>query len=485
MPFPPDLLLRTPEEAVRRICVSFLEEANEASKRLDDPSDAEALHDFRVAVRRLRSTLRAWREVLEDSVKKRHRRALKELQNGTGAGRDAEVAIEWLRTQRTGLTPSHRRGLDWMVDRRGGRLREAMAHACEGVREAFHGIERDLLDAVETMHMVVQLSAPRAPRTFAALLAVKVREHTEELVRHLMKIASVDDRDESHEARIMGKRLRYLVEPVREFTPQAGKVVKRCKNLQDILGDLNDCHVLRDDLGDAMEQAAVEHARRLHELIGGEDAERLRQEIRRSHRPGLLELTRRVQQRGRGLYERLDAEWIADGAHDLLEETGRLASHLERLAQSDVEIERKYLLRGRPELPETSFAVEIDQGWLPGKRLRERLRRRTGPNGTEYFRTVKLGEGVLRTELEEETTEVVFEALWALTEGCRVRKRRHVVVDGAYTWEIDEFLDRDLWLAEVELSDPAEEAALPEWLAPHVVRDVTGVKKYVNLRLAR
>ena len=191
MSFPPDFLLRTPEESVRRICVSLLAEAHAASKRLDDSTDTEALHDFRVAIRRLRSTLRAWREVLEGSVKKRHRRALKELQNATGAGRDAEVAIEWLETLRPDVNAMHRRGLEWMVDRLGTRHRGAMAHACEGVREAFHAIEGELLDSVETMHTVVHLSKPRASRTFATALAQKVREHTEELVRHLMKIASI------------------------------------------------------------------------------------------------------------------------------------------------------------------------------------------------------------------------------------------------------------------------------------------------------
>jgi len=485
MSFPPDFLLRAPEESVRRICVNLLEEAHAASERLDDPHDAEALHDFRVAIRRLRSTVRAWRDELKGSVKKRHRTALKGLQNATGAGRDAEVAIEWLGTQRGGLNPTHRRGLEWMVDRLQTRHREAMAHACEGVKEAFHAIEADLLDAVETMHTVVHLSKPTASSTYAMALAEKVREHTEELVRHLMQIASIEDRDEAHEARIMGKRLRYLVEPVRAFTPEAGKVVKRCKLLQDVLGDLNDCHVLREDLGVAMEQAAVQHARRLHEIVGGDDAERLRQEIRKSHRPGLLEVTRRVQQRTKDLHVRLEKEWLADGAHDLLEETGRLAAHLQRLAAPDVEIERKYLLKSMPELPEGSYAVEIDQGWLPGKRLRERLRRRTGPNGTEFFRTVKLGQGVQRTELEEETNEDVFDALWALTDGCRVRKRRHVVPDGTLTWEIDEFLDRELFLAEVELDDPDAQVTPPEWLAPHIQRDVTGSKKYVNLNLAR
>ena len=37
-------------------------------ERVDDPKDAEALHDFRVALRRLRTTLRAYRAELRDSV---------------------------------------------------------------------------------------------------------------------------------------------------------------------------------------------------------------------------------------------------------------------------------------------------------------------------------------------------------------------------------------------------------------------------------
>ena len=39
MSFPPDLLLRLPEEAVRRIVLSLLDEAHAASDRLDDPKD--------------------------------------------------------------------------------------------------------------------------------------------------------------------------------------------------------------------------------------------------------------------------------------------------------------------------------------------------------------------------------------------------------------------------------------------------------------
>ena len=461
MSLPPDFLLRVPEESVRRICLNLLDEARLGARRLDDPDDEEALHDFRVAVRRLRSTVRAWRDELRGSVKKRHRRELKGLQNATGSGRDAEVALEWLDTQQDDLAPEHAAGFAWQVERLRTRHREAMAHACEDVRAAFHEVEEDLIGAVATLHTVVHLTRPARPTPHALALAEKVEQHTEELVEHLLRIRSIEDSDEAHQARIMGKRLRYLVEPARAYTSEAGKVVKHCKRLQDVLGDLNDCNMQLEDLAAAREEA--------------DDV----------HQPGLAEIGRRVEERKQALHRRLEDEWLADGAAALRQETAALAAHLRRLAEPAVEIERKYLLTSLPDLPAGHVAVEIDQGWLPGKRLRERLRRRAAADATRYYRTVKLGEGVQRTEIEEETTPELFEALWALTEGCRVRKRRYVVPDGDRTWEIDEFLDRELFLAEVELDDPDAAVEIPPWLAPHVERDVTGAREYVNLNLAR
>ena len=127
----------------------------------------------------------------------------------------------------------------------------------------------------------------------------------------------------------------------------------------------------------------------------------------------------------------------------------------------------------------------LAQGYLPGEALVERVRRVRGPDGDRFVRTVKLGAGAVRTEVEEETTPELFAALWRLTRGRRVRKRRHVVADGARTWEIDRFLDRDLVLAEIELESADAPVAFPAWLAPYVVREVTDDGAYTNARLAR
>jgi adenylate cyclase len=152
----------------------------------------------------------------------------------------------------------------------------------------------------------------------------------------------------------------------------------------------------------------------------------------------------------------------------------------------NIEIERKYLLRGRPEFPRPSATLEIDQGYLPGEKLLERLRRQRDENGvTRYFRTVKLGSGVQRMELEDETDERTFEHLWKLTEGRRLKKRRYLVPQGDDLWEIDEFTDRPLWLAELELDHAGADVKIPEWLEPVLVREVTDEAEYSNRSLAR
>ncbi|HEU4570174.1 MAG TPA: DNA gyrase modulator [Gemmatimonadales bacterium] len=132
---------------------------------------------------------------------------------------------------------------------------------------------------------------------------------------------------------------------------------------------------------------------------------------------------------------------------------------------------------------------EVIQSDLPDgatlERLVERLRR-TRRDGTEKFaRTVKVGSGVQRMELEEPTTPELFAALWPLTRERRVRKRRYAVPEGSLTWEVDEFMDRTLVLAEVELPSAELQPQPPAWLAPYVVREVTDEAEYVNVNLAR
>lgn len=150
-----------------------------------------------------------------------------------------------------------------------------------------------------------------------------------------------------------------------------------------------------------------------------------------------------------------------------------------------VEIERKYLLSALPPRVRGVAAATIRQGYLPGEALIERIRSTTLRGRTSWVRTVKLGAGIARIEVEEPASPALGRALFALTAGKRVEKKRYAIPDGDLVWEVDAFTDRDLVLAEVELPDVATIVHIPEWLAPYIVRDVTEEQAFTNWSLAR
>jgi CYTH domain-containing protein len=161
----------------------------------------------------------------------------------------------------------------------------------------------------------------------------------------------------------------------------------------------------------------------------------------------------------------------------------RVARALE--AFTEREVEYKFLLRAFPPRAASGRRKALAQGYVPGERLHERLRRVEAAGEVRYVRTVKLGSGLARVEIEEETTARIFETMWPLTEGSRIHKERYAVEDGALTWTIDRFVDRDLVLAEVEVPSADVAPSPPPWLAEYIVRDVTDDPRYVNLNLAR
>ncbi|MGH7618225.1 MAG: CYTH domain-containing protein [Gemmatimonadaceae bacterium] len=150
------------------------------------------------------------------------------------------------------------------------------------------------------------------------------------------------------------------------------------------------------------------------------------------------------------------------------------------------EIERKYLLRGLPAGVAQHPSVVIDQGYIPGTAVRERVRRTQDGATLRFFRTIKVGTGVERFEFEEETSDTFFVTVWPLTEGHRVRKRRYMVPAGNRTWEVDEFLDREsFWLAEIELERADEPTEAPGTIAAVIVREVTDEPGFSNYQLSR
>ena len=158
-----------------------------------------------------------------------------------------------------------------------------------------------------------------------------------------------------------------------------------------------------------------------------------------------------------------------------------------------IEIERKFLLNRMPSILASAQVLRIEQGYLPDDGSsrptpgihRGRLRRTTLPDGsTIYTHTIKSGEGMVRREDEREISIQQFEQAWPGTIGRRLTKTRRQVRDGGLVWEVDDFRDIDLVLAEVELPAADAEIRIPAWLKPHIVREVTDEPQYTNVYIA-
>jgi CHAD domain-containing protein len=314
--FPPDLLARPVAQGARLVALGFLDDAADAARRLDDPRDAEALHDFRVALRRLRSTLRVYRAALHGSAGHKVRGRLREIARATNAGRDAEVQLAWLRPLGERLTTRERTGWRWLVAQIEGQRSEHAERVLASVRKAFAGAARQLRKGLSVYRQAVPGDAPIPEQPFALAVGEALTKGAGELDQHLAEIQSVEQHDVIHQARIAAKRLRYVLEPVADRTADGPGVLERLKALQDLLGELCDCFVLDEALRREVEAAGAERARRLFDLaLTGDRGARRAAARRAGANPGLLAVARLLAARTTELYARLRTTWL--GGEDL------------------------------------------------------------------------------------------------------------------------------------------------------------------------
>jgi adenylate cyclase len=147
-----------------------------------------------------------------------------------------------------------------------------------------------------------------------------------------------------------------------------------------------------------------------------------------------------------------------------------------------VEIERKFLVERRPDDLDARPSAKIDQGYLA---ITDDVEVRVRRYGEQSFLTVKSSGNESRVEQEIEIDGRRFGALWPLTEGRRIEKRRYRIPTGdGLTIELDVYHGRltGLITAEVEFGSraDADRFTSPPWLG----REVTDDSRYKNKRLA-
>ena len=150
---------------------------------------------------------------------------------------------------------------------------------------------------------------------------------------------------------------------------------------------------------------------------------------------------------------------------------------------SSREIERKFLIKRLPVEILDSRHFRIAQGYLAnergGRHVRLRKKAKTG------LLTFKVGRGTAREEREIRLSSKQFATLWPATAERRLHKMRYEVPWKKLIIEIDVYhgSNHGLIVAEVEFPNHASRRKFkpPNWFG----REITGEKRYSNVRLAR
>jgi CHAD domain-containing protein len=213
--------------------------------RRDTP---DAVHQMRVATRRLRSTLKSFGGVPRAADCERLGDELKWLGGVLGTARDAEVMGGHLQAGLNELPP------ELIMGPVRARVRVHFAPVAAEARAAvLEALDGDrylaLLDGLDAL-LVDPPLAPEAGRPAAEVLPAAVRptrRRVRRRIRRAWHVPAGPGRDTAlHEARKAAKHARYAAEAVSPaFGKQARRFVKRAKKVQSVLGDHHDGVVAR------------------------------------------------------------------------------------------------------------------------------------------------------------------------------------------------------------------------------------------------
>ncbi len=235
------------DEAARQLLAAFVGVMHANLPGVRARTDPEFLHDFRTSLRRARALLSELDEVFPKRVLERYRRDLRWVGEITGPVRDLDVLMLSLD--------------DYAQMLEEGPVREAFSSRCHEF------VARELEQAYERLHE--RLASARFQRLDASLqefvtspvprrtplehamepIEVYARARMERRFRKLRKAAgnagSGEDAEVLHDARILAKRCRYLLDAFAALLSKSRVRVlrRRLKALQDQLGLHHDCYV--------------------------------------------------------------------------------------------------------------------------------------------------------------------------------------------------------------------------------------------------
>ncbi|HEY3889190.1 MAG TPA: CHAD domain-containing protein [Caulobacteraceae bacterium] len=225
-------------EAFRTIAGQAMAQIAANAAVLREAPDPEAIHQFRIGVRRLRSALVTFKPVLDGEELEAVKADLKWLSGTCDKARNLDVfADETLRAAEAEAAPAP--GLKALRAAIDLARQAAWTHAAETcASERFRALMIDTAAWVETG---AWQAAPGADDPIGRFARQALKRHRKKLEKR-GKAARHGDDEARHHLRIQAKKLRYAAEAFASLfgDKRAHRYLRHMKALQDALGQLND-----------------------------------------------------------------------------------------------------------------------------------------------------------------------------------------------------------------------------------------------------
>jgi CYTH domain-containing protein len=154
-----------------------------------------------------------------------------------------------------------------------------------------------------------------------------------------------------------------------------------------------------------------------------------------------------------------------------------------------LEIERRYLLKRIPIEPPKDV-IRITQWYMEVDGVNTRVRQRVYGNGNpDWTRTIKTYVDEM-TCIEDEVSISIEEyedfrkKCYESDAATLLEKKRLVYENNGDTWEVDEYLDFELIMAEIEMPNKEYVFEIPEHIQDEIIMEVTGIKEFSNYSLS-
>ncbi|MEY8829276.1 CHAD domain-containing protein [Sedimentitalea sp. XS_ASV28] len=261
--------------AANSIICTYLPIARANEKGIINDTDTEFLHDYRIALRKIRSVLSLFSGVYSEKATLRLKTRFSELMSPTGRLRDLDVYLAEKDKFFALLPNTLHPGLAQLFDMFADQRKEAQTALSNHLKsKAYRQEVGDLVDLFAKGKKIKR--GPDADRPALDYSRALIWKRYRKVCKIAAGIDAQTEDEEVHRLRIQCKKLRYLMEFFGPVFPKAEfqNILKPLKRLQDNLGLFNDYSVqqdnlraLLDDMGRTSEKKNLEIAQSVGALV--------------------------------------------------------------------------------------------------------------------------------------------------------------------------------------------------------------------------